>query len=153
RAMSFHQSSVYVGTIMGSWLGAWFAQHYGWRVGFYCFGTAGMCLALMLYFFLREPMRGASEAHADAPSAVVAMPYGRALKAIFTQPTAPLLMLAFVAANFVATIFLTWTPTFLYEKFHFKLAAAGLSGAIFIQLASVSSVSLSGWLADLLGTR
>src|SRR5262245_10461464 len=31
RALSFHQSSVYVGTIMGSWAGAWFAQEHGWR--------------------------------------------------------------------------------------------------------------------------
>src|SRR5437763_410501 len=46
RALSLHQSSVYVGTIAGGWLGAWFAEHYGWRAGFYCFGTAGMLLAL-----------------------------------------------------------------------------------------------------------
>ena len=35
RAMSFHQSSVYAGTILGSWLGAWFAAQLGWRSGFY----------------------------------------------------------------------------------------------------------------------
>src|SRR5262249_5151022 len=38
RAMALHQSSVYIGTIGGSWLGAWFAQWYGWRTGFYFFG-------------------------------------------------------------------------------------------------------------------
>src|SRR4051812_48821627 len=54
RALSFHQSSVYVGTIAGSWLGAWFAVEYDWRVGFYAFGGAGALLALVLYAFLRE---------------------------------------------------------------------------------------------------
>ena len=49
-------------------------------------------------------------------------------------------MLAFLGANFVATIFLTWAPTFLVEKFGFKLASAGLSGTIFIHLASAVSV-------------
>src|SRR5437868_11803978 len=34
RAMSFHQSSVYAGTILGSCLGAWFAEKHGWRSGF-----------------------------------------------------------------------------------------------------------------------
>jgi MFS family permease len=48
----------------------------------------------------------------------------------------------------VAAIFLTWTPTFLVEKFHFQLASAGLSGSVFIHLASAVSVPMGGWLAD-----
>src|SRR4249920_3221632 len=35
RAMSLHQSSVYIGTIAGSWLGAWMAQRGQWQMGFY----------------------------------------------------------------------------------------------------------------------
>ena len=62
-------------------------------------------------------------------------------------------MLAFVGANFVATIFLTWTPTFLVEKFGFKLTSAGLSGTVFIHLASAVSVPLAGVLADRLTRR
>jgi MFS family permease len=31
KAFSLHQSAVYAGTIGGSWLGAWFAEHHGWR--------------------------------------------------------------------------------------------------------------------------
>ena len=61
RALSFHQSSVYIGTIAGGWLGAWFAEKYGWRWGFYFFGGMGIVLALLLYRFLREPLRGAAE--------------------------------------------------------------------------------------------
>ena len=53
-----------------------------------------------------------------------------------------------MAANFVAAIFLIWTPTFLVEKFHFKLTAAGLSGSVFINVASAVSVPIGGWLAD-----
>ena len=62
--------------------------------------------------------------------------------------TALLLLAAFVGANFVATIFLTWTPTFLVEKFHFKLTTAGLSGSVFIHVASAVSAPLGGVLAD-----
>src|SRR2546422_226060 len=91
RAMSFHQSSVYVGTIMGSWLGAWFAQQYGWRIGFYFFGTAGMILAAVLYFLLREPVRGASEETRTGSAAATATPYWQALRAIFKTPTVLLL--------------------------------------------------------------
>jgi MFS family permease len=73
---------------------------------------------------------------------------GETLRVIFGSPAVPLLMLAFVGANFVATIFLTWTPTFLVEKFGFRLSSAGLSGTVFIHLASAASVPLAGALAD-----
>lgn len=154
RAMSLHQSSVYAGTIVGSWLGAWFAEHYGWRVGFYFFGCAGLVLALVLMRFLREPSRGAADrTAADATPPEAPLGLGPTLLEIFRRPTAVLLMLAFLGANFVATIFLTWTPTFLTEKFAFKLTTAGLSGSVFIHLASALSVPLGGLLADALARR
>jgi MFS family permease len=162
RALSFHQSSVYVGTIAGGWLGAWFAENYGWRWGFYFFGGMGILLAVVLYRFLREPVRGGAEESSDGTPSQGRLPpmaperplsTAETLNVIFRAPAILLLMLAFVAANFVATIFLTWTPTFLVEKFHFRLTAAGLSGSVFIHLASAASVSLAGWLADTLAKR
>jgi MFS family permease len=165
RALAFHQSSVYIGTILGSWLAAWFAESYGWRLGFYFFGTMGMLLALVLYRFLREPKRGAADPSESVPVRLAPIDREKdpqpvrntderpftvreTLRVIFRTPSVPLLMLAFVGANFVATIFLTWTPTFLVEKFHFKLTSAGLSGTVFIHLASACSVPVAGWLAD-----
>jgi MFS family permease len=153
RALSFHQSGVYAGTILGSWLGAWFAERHGWRAGFYFFGGAGMALALVLWRFLREPARGEAEAIAGASRDEVAseaeeLSLRKARAMLFHSPAAVLLMLAFLGANFVATIFLTWTPTFLVEKFGFKLTSAGLSGTVFIHLASAISVPIAGALAD-----
>jgi len=152
RALSFHQSSVYLGTILGSWIGAWFAEHVGWRYGFYLFGGLGMLLAVALYRFLHEPPRGASDGGPGGPAAGGtaggALSVRETLRVIFASPAVPLLMLAFVGANFVATIFLTWTPTFLVEKFGFRLSSAGLSGTVFIHLASAVSVPLAGALAD-----
>jgi len=159
KAFSFHQSSVYIGTIGGSWAGAWFAERYDWRLGFYFFGAMGMILALVLYRFLREPERGAAESAAARPGGGAAAPpapplgLGATCREIFRTPTALLLMGAFLGANFVATIFLTWTPTFLVEKFAFKLTTAGLSGSVFIHLASAASVPLGGILADRLARR
>jgi MFS family permease len=153
RAMSLHQSSVYLGTIGGGWLGGWFAEHLGWRAGFYVFGLSGMALAAVLYFFLREPARGQAELKMAPESPWPALRPGEAAREILLRPTALLLMAAFIGANFVAATFLTWTPTFLAEKFHFRLAAAGLTGTVFIHLASAASVPLGGWLADTLARR
>lgn len=155
RAFSLHQSSVYAGTILGSWVGAYFAEQHNWRIGFYLFGGLGMVLASVLFLFLKEPQRGAADAEAvDTGHGIVLnsdpnpLSFFEAARLVLRKPTALLLMGAFLGANFVATIFLTWTPTFLTEKFGFKLTMAGLSGAVFINLASALSVPVGGWLAD-----
>lgn len=153
RAMSLHQSSVYVGTIGGGWLGAWFAEYYGWRVGFYFFGLSGLVLAALLYGLLREPRRGEAEGAPGDEAPEPPLTLAQVAPAVFRSPVAVVLMAAFLGANFVATIFLTWTPTFLYKKFGFQLTAAGLSGTAFIHLASALSAPLSGVLADRVAPR
>jgi MFS family permease len=164
RALAFHQSSVYIGTIGGSWLGAWLAVAWDWRAGFWIFGGLGVVLAVILSRFLREPQRGAGSsavaAGAAAPGAggtqppdETQLPFAEAVRLILRTPVAPLLMLAFLCANFVATIFLTWTPTFLVEKFQMPLADAGLYGSASICVASAIGAPLAGWLADLLAAR
>ena len=149
RAMALHQSSVYAGTILGSWLGAWFAVRLGWRSGFYFFGGAGLILALVLYSFLREPQRGQTELGTPPETPALSV----VLRDIFRTPTAVALMLVFLGANGVAGVFLFWTPTFLTQKFHFELTTAGLNGAVYINAASACVVPFAGFFADRLSRR
>jgi len=78
---------------------------------------------------------------------------GDTLRLVLGKPAVVLLMLAFLGANFVATIFLTWTPTFLVEKFNYSLGAAGLNATLFIHLASAVSAPLAGMAADRLASK
>ena len=64
-----------------------------------------------------------------------------------------ILMAVFVGANFVASIVLTWMPSFLYTKFGMSLAAAGFSSTAYLQIASVGGVITGGVLADRLARR
>ena len=54
----------------------------------------------------------------------------------------------FVGANFVAVIFLTWMPSYLYRAFGMSLTMAGLNATFWLQAASVAGVLCGGWLAD-----
>ncbi len=145
RALGLHQTSVYAGTIGGGFFAALIAQHYGWRSSFVAFGVCGLLLGILLSKFLIEPKRSATE----SPR----MPLAEFLRELRTKPTAILLMAAFLCANFVAIVLLSWTPQFLFDRFHVDLAVAGLAATIFVQLASMAGSPIGGWLADLARTR
>jgi MFS family permease len=149
RALGFHQSSVYVGTIAGSYFAALIAVYFGWRWSFIVFGGLGVGLGLVLHQFLHEPRRGASDNAPPAPR----IPLLQVLKLIAQNPVVVYLMLAFLCANFVAMVLLSWMPSFLSSKFDLGLPASGLTATVFPQLASMIGSPLGGWLADVLRHR
>ena len=155
RAMSIHQSAVYVGSIAGGAVSGAVGQYYGWQSSFMLFGVLGVVLALLLWMLLREPERGMSDEGSNGD-----FPAGRnvehrtwsslleSLKELFVSRVVLLLIFVFMAANFVAVVFLAWMPTFLYQKFHMSLSMAGLNSTVYIQIASVLGVVAGGFLAD-----
>ncbi|MEW6207816.1 MAG: MFS transporter [Acidobacteriota bacterium] len=158
RAMSIHQSSVYAGTIAGGSVAGVMGQYLGWRSSFYLFGGLGIILGIFLLALLREPRRGQSEAHESTKSECDASNLKKTsvietIRELFSNPMAQILAAVFVGANFVAMIFLTWMPSFLYNKFNMSLAMAGLSGTAYLQIASVLGVITGGILADFLARR
>jgi MFS family permease len=160
RAMGLHQTSVYVGTIGGGFFAGLIGQHYGWRSSFIVFGALGIVLGFVLHWFLIEPQRGAAEleggagsekagASAEAgASAQVKVTLPEFLRLVGRTPTLLCLMGAFMCANFVAVVLLSWMPKFLYDKFQMSLAMSGLTATIFVQLASMAGAPIGGWLAD-----
>lgn len=149
RALALHQSSVYAGTIAGGAVSGYMGEHYGWRSSFYCFGGLGIVLAFVLWTLLKEPVRGASEPDAAGHGTLIGQGgLGEILRGAFQSRMVPVLIFTFMGANFVASIFLSWMPSFLYTKFHMSLSLAGFSATAYQQLASVLGVLTSGYLAD-----
>jgi sugar phosphate permease len=76
------------------------------------------------------------------------LPPLRTIGTILRTPSAVMLMAAFVCANFVAVVLLSWMPAFLYQRFGMSLAMAGLSATLFAQLSGMAGAATGGWLAD-----
>jgi MFS family permease len=145
RAMGLHQTSVYVGTIGGGFFAGLIGQYYGWRLSFVVFGAAGIVLGLILHRYLKEPERGAERGLDSAPPP---LPFPEFIRLVLRTPTVLCLMGAFMCANFVAVVLLSWMPKFLFDKFHMGLAMSGLTATLFVQLASLAGAPIGGWLAD-----
>jgi MFS family permease len=158
RALGLHQTAVYMGTIGGGFLAGLIAESYGWRRSFVVFGGLGVLLGLVLARFLIEPTRGAAESlvaaaagqrREDPRALAPTLGFRGFLRLVGRTPTLLCLLGAFMCANFVAVVLLSWMPKFLYDRFHMGLAMAGLTATIFVQLASMVGAPAGGWLADL----
>jgi MFS family permease len=173
RAMGLHQTSVYAGTVGGSWFAGWMAMNYSWQYSFVALGAAGVGLGLVLAAFIREPARNEAElrerdalnpqAARDVAPTIVAAAQPRRwsdfvvvpfveiasfMWELLRVPSALLLVMAFCGANFVAFVFITWLPTFLRDKHGLDLAQAGFSATIYLQTASMLGSITGGFLAD-----
>jgi MFS family permease len=157
RAMSIHQTSVYLGTAGGWFLGGSLGQLYGWRSPFWALGLAGMAYALMLALCLIEPRRAAIEGpvqktkpFADAELSADTRDFsplrGKIVR-IVRNRDALLLLGVFVGANFVAGTFLSWLPMYIYRNFKLNLSFSGLTSTVW-PLASLPGAVLGGVMAD-----
>jgi len=115
----------------------------GWRPAFAVFGGLGIILGLVLARFLIEPARGAAEG-----AVAHQLTFGGFVRLVLRTPPVLCLLGAFMCANFVAVVLLSWMPKFLFDRFHMSLAVAGLTATIFVQLASLAGAPVGGWLAD-----
>ena len=134
RAMSIHQTSVYLGTAGGAVLAGYLGERYGWRSPFWVLGLAGLAYAVFLGICPgrtgSRPGRRASrtvrstvvDRRADAGESRTADSDSLAKKVarIVTNPAAALLLAVFVGANFVAATFLAWLPLYIFEKFELE---------------------------------
>ncbi len=146
-AMSIHQTALYAGIIMSGVLGAFIGEHYGWRVTFYLFGGIGLLLAVLLCIRFRHVSKG------QEITILKKVSWLAGIKGLLEKPTAVLLTLAFGCMVFVNVGYLTWTPTFLHEKFNLSLPSAGFSSMFYHHVFAFAGVLAGGKISDHLAKK
>ena len=143
-AMSIHQTSLYFGVILSGWLGGYIGEFYGWKNTFFLFGGVGIVLAGLLALRLQPTPKTVSGSGLPEQKQFIK----NAFFAIVKNPTAILLIVAFACMVFVNVSYLTWTPTFLHEKFDLSLTNAGFSSMFYHHICAFAGVVFGGWLSD-----
>ena len=159
--ISLFMTGPHLAVVIGLALGGWIAQQYGWRATFIFFGAPGIVLGLLVWLFVKEPVRGGFDAPAPAPAPnatatdkpVTTESLGRQVLRLLTIPAFRWVGLACGMAGLAGYAYGVWTPSFLVRTHGLSLAHAGLMFGVASGFAALAGGLSSGWLCDRLVTR
>ncbi len=153
-AMSVHQTAYYIGIIISGYAAGYIGQLWGWRSAFYVFGAIGVIHGIVMAVRLKDKREEPSTAAAAAADPAAPKPrIMDGFRMVFTTPTALVLTICFAGLIFVLTGYLTWMPTYLFERFDMDLSGAGFHSMFYTHLFAFFGVLLAGRLSDKLGRR
>jgi MFS family permease len=141
-AMSIHQTSYYIGIILSGYIAGYVGERYGWRNAFYVFGAVGVIHGIVLIFRLKDKGGNTEEKKEEK------VRLWEGFKILFSTPTALMLTIGFSGLIFVLTGYLTWMPTYLYERFRMSLSSAGFHSMFYTHLFAFAGVILAGKYSD-----
>ena len=142
RAMSFHQTSSYIGVVVCSVLAGYIADHLGWQYACYIFGGLGVLFTGWMAIRLKDKKAAAPVQKIDQPS------FKEGLSAFFRVPTAICMLVAFTCVIFTITGYLTWMPKYIKETFDLSTASAGFHSMFWTNLTAFAGVMIGGTIAD-----
>ena len=145
RALSIYALGIPIGGSLGTLVGAWVGDLFGWRMAFVAVGLPGVILALIVRMTLREPARGGSEAagpvEAEPGSLSEVLRFMSTLRSFWHLSFAGALhaFVGYGAAYFV--------PSFFARIHEMGLAERGTWLSL-VGLVAVVGTYLGGWLGD-----
>lgn len=149
-----------IGQALGVAFGASVAATYSWRDAFIVLGVVGVIAGIAVFFFVREPRRGALD-RSPAPVPVAAPVVSQVKRPGFwktfgmflSRPVLLLVALAAAATQFITYAVLNFTTLFLMREKGMTLEEVAVWYAILIGLGIGAGVFLSGWLLDRLAPK
>ncbi|HVH05860.1 MAG TPA: MFS transporter [Myxococcota bacterium] len=149
-ALAVYGMGIYFGVMFGFLAGGMIRDAFDWRTAFLVCGAPGIPLALLVYFTVREPVRGASEGRA-APAAPP--PLRETLRFLFRRRAFVLLTLAACCQATTGYAILTWGAPFLGRVHHLTGTQIGLTFGIIAGIGGAIGIMAGGALADRLARR
>jgi sugar phosphate permease len=142
-AMAIHQTALYVGIVCSSFAAS-IGLYAGWRNAFYLFGTLGLLMAAIIWRRMRNTPRPASDSSRSEAVPTV----GEVLQHVAHKPSVWFFSVAFAGMVFVNVGYLTWTPTFLAERYGLALDTASFWALFSHHAAAFLGVTLGGRFSD-----
>lgn len=143
RALAIFSLGIPIGLAAGTLIGAYIAHTVSWRAAFLVMGIAGVLLAPVLRFIVRDVPR--------KPASVLQPPLRDAFAILARKPAFWLLAFASSASSLCGYGLALWTPSVLMRSFGLDLLSTGNFLASLLLIGGSAGVFAGGWFADRLG--
>ena len=143
RALAIFSLGIPLGLAAGTLIGAYIANAINWRAAFLVMGLAGILLAPVLRFVVRDVPRPVST--------VAQVPLGSVFPMLARKPAFWLLAFASSASSLCGYGLALWTPSVLIRSFGVDLLGTANFLASVLLIGGCAGVFAGGWLADRLG--
>ncbi len=143
RAVGIHQMAIYIGIIIGGFSGyVADAPSLGWRWAFDAAGIVGVIYAIPLFFLLKNAPRNESAAAEKKVS------IGRAMGELLGNKYFIMMAVYFTLPGMAGWVIKDWMPAILKHEFDIGQGHAGVSAALYVNIASLVGAVLGGLIAD-----
>ena len=143
RALAIFSLGIPLGLACGTLIGAYHASWIDWRAAFLVMGVAGLALAPVLLFVVRDPS-AARSARADAPLFTT-------FRIVGAKSSFWLMAVAASMSSLAGYGLAAWVPSVLERSFGLTLIQRGHFLASLYLIGGTAGVFAGGWLADRLG--
>ena len=140
-ALGFFNFGPPVGQALGIAFGASIAGVYNWRSAFASLGAAGIVAALLVWSFVREPVRGGMDEQKAAGSEGAA--FWSTCRAFFAHPVLLRVSLACGATQFVTYAVINFTTLFLMREKGMSLHDVAIYYALVVGISICASIRTS----------
>ncbi len=147
-ALAIYSTGISFGILLGFLIGGWIDRYFGWRTAFFVVGFPGIIYAFILYFTVKEPLRGLSENRTDA---AVNNSLKEVILTLWRCKSFRYLALGTGMAAYSAYSKTSWVPSFLARVHGMKSDDIGYWLAMLIGIGGGLGYFLGGFLTDKMG--
>jgi predicted MFS family arabinose efflux permease len=144
RILTIFYTAIPVGAAAGYALGGALGGSYGWRVPFSVSAAPGILVALLILLLLKEPKRGATDAHVSGErKPATETIFGLVANPQYLYATFGMAMVVFSLGGISA-----WVPSFLQRVGGYSSSSAGLIVGAVTVFGGLGGTAVGGWLAQ-----
>jgi len=148
RALGVYSFGVPIGSALGIVFGGFIAHHVDWRTAFIVVGAAGVVIAPVFKWVVREPVRGRHDAQGGAGATVG---LGEVLRVLAGKPAFWGLSLGAAASSMIGYGLFFWLPSFFVRSHGMSLLDASAYFGAILLVGGIAGIWMGGWAADRFG--
>jgi len=151
RALAAYSFGIPLGSALGTLFGGLMAAYIDWRFAFVAVGAAGVLLAPLFKWVVKDPVRGAFDIVSIGAETPIAPRFVDVVRTVLPKPTFWLLAFGAASSSISGYGVAFWLPSFFMRSLQLTLAQTSLFYGSLQLIGGMAGIWLGGALSDRLG--